>query len=312
MFERSCKMGKIAFVFSGQGAQYVGMGRDFYDNVPAVKRMYDSAEKRRPGTIFQSFEGDAQELKKTENTQPCLCLADLAAAVALKELGVIPDGTAGFSLGEIPALAFAGAFSFDDCFDIVCRRGELMGAVCGETGMAAVLKLDADTIEKVCRSHENVWPVNYNCPGQIVVSGSSASLEACLEDLRTVGARTVPLAVSGAFHSPFMVPASEKFGEFLRTCDRIRQPEIPVYSNETGERYGADIRTQMASQICHPVRWESLVRRMADDGYDTFIETGVGNTLKKFVEKILPGARCFAVSDMESAAKVKKELYGDA
>ena len=130
--------------------------------------------------------------------------------------------------------------------------------------------------------------------------------------VKAAGGAALPLKVAGGFHSPFMVPASEKFGEFLRTCDRIGQPEIPVYSNETGERYGADIRTQMASQICHPVRWESLVRSMADDGYDTFIDTGVGNTLKKFVEKILPGARCFAVSDTESAAKVKKELYGDA
>ena len=167
-------MGKIAFVFSGQGAQKAGMGKAFYETNETVQALFDGAEALRAGTLKQCFEGTAEELKETQNTQPCLYLADLAAAIAVSEAGITPDGVAGFSLGEIPALAFAGAYSHLDGFQLAMKRGEVMAKAAAEhpASMLAVMKLENEKTEEICKQFRQVYPVNYNAPGQLVVAGA--------------------------------------------------------------------------------------------------------------------------------------------
>ena len=164
-------MGKIAFVFSGPGAQYSGMGKSLYETVDAAKKLYDACEELRPGTMEQSFSGSDEALKLTQNTQPCLYLVDLSAALSLEEKGIKADAVAGFSLGEIAALAYAGAYSHTDGFSLVTKRGQLMGKAAEEndTSMTAVLKLDADTVSNAAKEFEGLYAVNFNCPGQTVV-----------------------------------------------------------------------------------------------------------------------------------------------
>jgi [acyl-carrier-protein] S-malonyltransferase len=302
-------MGKIAFVFSGQGAQHVGMGQDFYENIPAVKALYDACEAIRPGTLEQSFTGDGTALKQTENTQPCLYLADLAAAVALRENGITPDGAAGFSLGEIPALAFGGAYTPTDGFSIACKRGACMAAASQgvEASMLAIVRIPYEQAEELAKPYDKVYPVNYNAPMQLVVSGDKEQLTALRKDVKAAGGKAVPLAVSGAFHSPYMTPAVEPFGKALESFE-VRLPELPVYANFTAMPYTGDPKKLMCSQVNHPVLWTTLIRNMAAEGFDTFIEVGAGNTLQKLVTQILPECTAFCVENMEGLQTVLDTL----
>ena len=199
-------MGKIAFLFAGQGAQYPGMGKSLTEISPKAASMFELADSIRPGTSRQCFEGDPAELTQTANTQPCVFTVDLAAAYALEEAGVHADVAAGFSLGEMAALTFAGSFSEKDGFSLVCRRGELMQEAAQEhpSAMAAVLKLKDETVEQLCAGFPDVYPVNYNCPGQLVVAGGTEHLEQFCELAAEAGGRAKKLAVGGGFHSPFM------------------------------------------------------------------------------------------------------------
>lgn len=282
-------MEKTAFMFSGQGAQFAGMGRELYESFASVRRLFDEAEAIRKGTLAQMFFGSEEELKRTENTQPCLYLADLAPALALCEEGRTPAAVAGFSLGEIPALAFAGAFSFVDGFGIACDRGRCLGEAAKKVNAAmyAVMKLDDETVERLCEGYEQVYPVNYNCPGQLVVSGELGALSAFSKEVTEKGGRCVPLKVGGAFHSPFMDEAAEAFAEALKQYE-IKSPRLPVYSNLTGKQYEGDVRLLMRKQVNHPVRWSALLKNMAEDGISCFIETGVGDVLKKLAVRTLP------------------------
>ena len=302
-------MGKIAFVFSGQGAQKAGMGKDFYEKNETVKALFDGAEEIREGTLPQCFEGTAEELKETRNTQPCLYLADLAAAIAVLEAGIMPDGVAGFSLGEIPALAFAGAYSYLDGFQIACARGKAMAkaAAANPASMLAVMKLDNVKIEEICNGFKQVYPVNYNAPGQLVVAGAKEEMEDFNKAIREAGGRGMPVAVGGGFHSPFMDEAAKEFGEAAAAFG-LKQPAITVYSNFTTEPYGENVLELMANQINHSLRWQESIERMAADGFDTFIEVGVGDTLKKLIRRILPDAKVYSVSNMEEVQKIKEEL----
>lgn len=302
-------MGKIAFVFAGQGAQHIGMGRELYASSPAVKNLFDEAEARRPGTLALMFEGDETELKKTANTQPCLYLADLAAAAALREAGIVPDAVAGFSLGEIPALAFAGAYSDAEGFDLACVRGAAMGkaAEAVSASMAAIVKMTNGQVEAICSRFEQVYPVNYNCPGQLVVSARTDVMKEFCDAVKAEGGRALPLNVSGGFHSPFMNDAAAEFGAYLVKAD-IRTPELPAYSNYTADLYGDEVKQLLEMQIKSPVRWEGIIRKMAADGFDTFVECGPGSTLSKLIAKILPDARTFAVETAEQAEAAAKEL----
>ena len=302
-------MGKIAFVFSGQGAQKAGMGKAFYEVDATVKSLFDGAEVLRNGTLSQCFEGTAEELKETQNTQPCLYLADLAAAIALSEAGITPDGVAGFSLGEIPALAFAGAYSHLDGFQIACARGKAMAKAAAEhpASMLAVMKLENAKIEEICKKFKQVYPVNYNAPGQLVVAGAKEEMDAFSKAVREAGGRGMPVAVGGGFHSPFMDEAAKVFAEEIETFER-KQPAIPVYSNFTTEPYGENVLELMTNQINHSLRWQESIERMAEDGFDTFIEVGVGDTLKKLIKRILPEAKVYNVSNLEEIEKVKEEM----
>ena len=203
-------MGKIAFVFSGQGAQYSGMGKALYASSPAAKAVFDMADSLRPGTARQCFEGSMEELTQTVNTQPCVFAVDLAAARALAERGIQPDCVAGFSLGEIAALAFAGVLSDEEAFRLVCKRGELMDKAARENpgAMVAVLKLTSAQTEELCQRFEKTYPVNYNSPAQTVVATTTENADAFCQAVKAAGGKAKVLPVSGAFHSPFMADAA--------------------------------------------------------------------------------------------------------
>lgn len=291
-------MGKIAFLFAGQGAQYPGMGKSLTEISPKAASLFELADSIRPRTSRQCFEGDPAELTQTANTQPCVFTVDLAAAYALEEAGVHADVAAGFSLGEMAALTFAGSFSEKDGFSLVCRRGELMQEAAQEhpSAMAAVLKLKDETVEQLCAGFPDVYPVNYNCPGQLVVAGGTEHLEQFCELAAEAGGRAKKLAVGGGFHSPFMEQAASAYlQELLRIG--VNPPRISVYGNRTAAPYEENRETMLAEQMKNPVLWTKTVERMAADGVDTFVEVGPGKTLSGLVKRILPHAAVYRVED---------------
>ena len=294
-------MGKIAFVFSGQGAQYPGMGQSLAQCSPAAKAVFDLADSLRPGTSAQCFSGTAEELSITKNTQPCLYCVDLAAAKALEERGVRPDFAAGFSLGEAAAVTFGGILSEQAGFDFVCKRAAAMDAAAqgNPGGMAAVLKLSNETVEALCKEFTQVWPVNYNCPGQLVVAGEKEQLAAFGQKVKEAGGRAAPLAVSGGFHSPFMEDAARELDGFLAGA-KFRPGRLPVYANFTARPYGDDPRSLLVAQVKSPVRWQETVEALAGEGVDTFFECGPGKTLCGLIKKTVRTARVFQVQDQET------------
>ena len=302
-------MGKTAFLFSGQGAQRAGMGKDFYEHFASVRALFDAAEELRPGTLQQMFAGSDDELRQTENTQPCLYLADLAAAYALRDSGLQPEAVAGFSLGEIPALAFAGAYDGMTGFRLACARGASMARAGRNVNasMAAIVKLPDETVERLCAAYDHVWPVNYNCDGQIAVSGDRDELERLYADVAAAGGRSMPLNVSGGFHSPYMTAAAVGFSQVLQDA-ALREPRVQLYSDYTARPYAGDYRDLLTRQICSPVRWKQIIVHMREQGIDTFIELGPGKTLCGLIQKTDSTAKTLHVEDAESLAKTLEEL----
>lgn len=296
-------MGKIAFIFSGQGAQYSGMGKELYDNSPAAKAVYDMADSIRKGTSKQCFEGTTEELCKTVNTQPCVFTADLAAAYALVEKGIKPDCVAGFSLGEIAALAFSKMLSDEEAFKLVCKRGELMDKASTENpgAMAAVMKISPEQVEEVCSKFDKTYPVNYNSPVQTVVATTSENADAFCEAVKEAGGRAKLLAVSGAFHSPFMADAAKGLEEYMKDIE-FSQPQTVIYSDVTAQPYEGDFKALVKAQVESPVKWQTIVENMIADGVDTFIEVGVGKTLTSLVKRINGDVKAFKV---ETTADIK-------
>ena len=293
-------MSKIAFVFSGQGAQAPGMGKELYDCSPAAKAVFDLADSIRPGTSQQCFEGTQEELNVTINTQPCLFACDLAAAKAAQERGIQPDCAAGFSLGEAAAVACSGMLTEAEAFSMVCKRAELMNEAAQKNpgAMAAVMKLSPQQVEPLCGPIENAWPVNYNSPKQTVVAASADTIDQVVEAASAQRGRAVKLAVSGAFHSPLMHSAADGLREYLASVS-LREERLPVYANLTAEPYGEDKKETMAAQCENPVRWQKTIENMIANGVDTFIEVGVGKTLAGLIKKINPEVTVYQIENKE-------------
>lgn len=291
-------MGKIAFVFSGQGDQFPGMGKEMYEKYPAAKKIYDQCDNIRPGTSAQCFHGTEEELKETRNTQPCLFAMELAAASVLIEKGIAPDAVAGFSLGEVVAATVCGAFDNETGFRLVCKRGELMQSESEkfDTSMAAVVKLTPDQLQEVCDQYSDVYPVNFNCPGQITVSGLSSQMADFFSDVKAAGGRAIPLKVKGAFHSPFMKAAAAAFAVELEKAE-VKDRTIMLYSNLTAEVYTDDVTGLLSKQICSPVQWEKIIRNMIADGVDIFIEIGPGKTLTNMIRKICTDVKAISITE---------------
>lgn len=302
-------MGKIAFVFAGQGAQHPGMGLELNNNFSAAAEVFRRLDEIRPGTSKECFFGDESALLETKNTQPCMFAVEMACAAVLKEHGVKADMAAGFSLGEIAALTYSGAVSIEDGFKLVCKRGELMQAAATkmDTKMVAVLKLSNEDVERLCAEYSGVYPVNYNCPGQVSVAGLSESMPDFLKALRAAGGRSVPLKVNAGFHSPFMADAASEYLKELSAYN-LNTPTIPLYSNVTGMPYGENMKELLAKQISSPVLFEKIVRNMIKEGADTFIELGPGQTLCGLIQKIDPSVRAFGFSDQAGLDAILSEV----
>ena len=287
------------------------MGVALAHHSAAARKVYDMAEKIRQGTFAQLENADKAELSITKNTQPCLFCVDLAAAEALKENGIVPDMAAGFSLGEIPALAFTGVLSHEEAFKLVLTRANEMQLCAEETegGMAAVLGLSTDRVEEICEK-TGAFPVNYNCPGQIVVAAKKECLPLMVQAVKEAGGRAMLLNVSGAFHTPYMQKAAKALKKQLETCT-LHAPEIPLYSNVTGEVYQQPYAELIASQAASPVRFQNIVENMAANGVDTFIEVGIGKTLCGLIQKTIKDARTLSVTDVESLNMAITMLKGE-
>lgn len=282
--------GKIAFVFSGQGAQCPGMGKALCETSEAAAAVFALADRIRPGTSQQCFYGTKEELNLTINTQPCLFSVDLAAARAVEALGIRADLTAGFSLGEIAALAFSGALEDETAFRLVCKRAEFMqeAAERNPGAMGAALGIEAETLSKVLARFENAQAVNFNCPGQIVFAAKESDIDEIAAAVQENGGKFRRLAVSGAFHSRFMEDASRKMLEYLEHVS-VCPASVPVYANRTAEPYGEterEMKSLIAEQICSAVQWQSTIEQMIRDGASIFIETGEGKVLSGLIRKI--------------------------
>lgn len=306
-------MGKIAFVFAGQGAQSVGMGKDVYDAIPEAREVFTKADAVRPETSAQCFEADAAELMQTKNTQPCVYTVDLAMAAALEAAGIHADMAAGYSLGELAALTYAGAMTIEEGTRVVAERGRLMqiASEAHETGMAAVLKLQDDKVEEICAKYPDLYPVNYNSDGQVSVAGDKEQLQQMAGDVKAERGLAKILDVSGAFHSPYMNQAAEDFASFLKDAE-IRTVNMPVYSNRTALPYEGDYKQLLVEQIINPVYWKKLVRNMIDEGVDTFIELGPGKALTSMITRISKDVKMYRVSDMETLQKTVEGVKNNA
>lgn len=303
-------MGKIAFVFSGQGAQAPGMGKELYECSDAAKAVFELCDGIRPGTSEQCFNGTKEELTVTANTQPDMFAVEVAAARALVEAGIQPDALAGFSLGEISALAFSGAVSLEDGFKLVCRRGELMqeASNAADSAMVAVVKLPPEKVEELAGQFDQVYPVNYNSPAQTVCAGLSSSMDGFKAAVKAAGGRALPLKVSGAFHSPFMSSAAKGLAEVLAPME-FGTPSCPLYSNVTAQPYeDGQFKDLLSRQVENPVRWQTIVENMIATGVDTFIEVGPGKTLAGLIGKINSDVRALNVEDAESLKHTIEEV----
>ncbi|CAI6260970.1 Malonyl CoA-acyl carrier protein transacylase [Bacillus subtilis] len=302
-------MSKIAFLFPGQGSQFIGMGKELYEQVPAAKRLFDEADETLETKLSSLiFEGDAEELTLTYNAQPALLTTSIAVLEKFKESGITPDFTAGHSLGEYSALVAAGALSFKDAVYTVRKRGEFMNEAvpAGEGAMAAILGMDAEALkqvtDKVTEEGNLVQLANLNCPGQIVISGTAKGVELASELAKENGAkRAIPLEVSGPFHSELMKPAAEKLKEVLDACD-IKDAAVPVISNVSADvmTEKADIKEKLIEQLYSPVRFEESINKLIAEGVTTFIEIGPGKVLSGLVKKVNRRLKTIAVSDPET------------
>ena len=280
---------KQFYVFPGQGAQYTGMGKDLYDNHVEVREMMERANEILGFRLTDiMFEGTAEELKQTKVTQPAVFLHSVAMA---KALGITPSAVAGHSLGEFSALVVSGALAFEDGMRLVSKRAQAMQACCEavEGGMAAILALSDEQVEQICAETEGVVvAANYNCPGQLVISGEKAAVEAACVKAKEAGARrALPLPVGGAFHSPLMEPAREELEKAIAEA-AFRTPSCPIYQNVDAMPHTdpEEIKQNLIAQLTAPVRWTQIVQQMLADGVEQMTELGPGTVLQGLVKKV--------------------------
>ena len=298
-------MHKTAFLFSGQGAQATGMMQDLYQASLAARTVFETADRCLGRSISTlCFEAPQEELNLTHNTQPCVLAAELAAYAAIMEKGVKADAVAGFSLGEYGALVAAQAIGMEDAFKVIQIRADAMqeAVPVGKGGMAAVMKLSKEEVELLCQEAGGyVIPVNFNCPGQIVVSGEMDAVDRLVALASSRKLRVMKLPVSAPFHCAMMEPASSKLETAFKEI-AFQIPAIPCYSNVDARPYkdGNSIAQQLCLQAKSPVLWEQTIRRLHDEDVATFIELGPGNTLSKFVKKTLEDVRIFNVNSIET------------
>ena len=305
-------MSKVAFVFPGQGAQYVGMGKDFYEQIPVSRKVYTIASEvtglNLPGLCFKENE----QIDITEYTQIAMLATEAAMLAALQEKGVKADVAAGLSLGEYGAILTAGAMSLEDVFRVVRQRGILMQKAVPTGGaMCAVLGMDGEKIAKICEETEGIVSVaNYNCPGQIVITGEEGAVAAAAEKLKEAGARRcIPLKVSGPFHSEMLKGAGDKLAGVLVDVE-LKEFSMPYVTNVTADYVTdiSEIKELLGRQVYSSVRWQQSVERMIADGVDTFIEIGPGRTLTGFLKKINKNVTGLHIEKVEELEEVVRLL----
>ena len=308
---------KTVFMFSGQGAQYAGMGKDLYDNYAVAKEVFDRADEVLGYSIKDICFSDEEKLGLTEFTQPAILTMSIAAMKVMQENGINADMTAGLSLGEYSALVASGAMKFEEAVALVQKRGKFMAEAVpnGKGGMFAIIGLDTELVEKSCEEAVKeiggvAVPANYNAPGQIVIGGDAATDEKAAEIAKEKGAKmAVKLKVSGPFHTSLLQPAADKLLPELEKMN-IGKMEIPVYTNVTAEtlKNESEIVSTLAKQVVSPVRWEHIIKNMYDAGADTFIELGPGKTLCGFVKRTVKGVVNVNVEDTASLEKALKKI----
>lgn len=305
-------MNNIAFVFPGQGSQSVGMGKELYDNYPVAKAVFDEADKALGFSITDMcFNGPEEELRKTFNTQPAILTMSIACFRVLQEKGITPSVVAGHSLGEYSALVAAGALTFSDAVQLVRKRGQFMqeAVPLGEGSMAAVMGMERSEVIRICEQAQSevgaVQAVNFNCPGQIVIAGTTAAVDKAIELLKAAGAkRAIPLPVSAPFHSTLMKPAAVRLsGELDKII--VSDAQIPVVANVNGKviQQSAAIKQSLVDQAASPVLWEDCVAGIVDTGAAIFVEVGPGKVLTGFTKKIAKEAETLNVEDVASLEK---------
>ena len=303
---------KTAFLFPGQGAQKCGMGESFAKYDEAAKKVYENASRLLDLDMEELVFTENKKLDMTEYTQAAMVTTGIAMLKVIEKTALKADVCAGLSLGEYEALYLAGAISEEDAIVLARHRGKLMqeAVPLGVGTMAAVLNLDAAVIEDCLKDIENVWIANYNCPGQIVISGTVAAVEKASEKLKEAGAkRVLPLNVSGPFHSGLLKPAGDKLYEYLKNVE-IKKPTIPYVANYTAEFVydDKDIKELLRKQVFGSVRFEQSIRNMLKEGVDTFIEIGPGKVLSGFVKKIDKEAKVYSIETVEDMNNIIKEL----
>jgi [acyl-carrier-protein] S-malonyltransferase len=310
-------MGKIAFIFAGQGAQYAGMGKELAENISICKEVYEEADKALGFEISKlCFEGAKEDLDKTENTQPAIVTTSIACLKALEQRGIRPDVTAGLSLGEYSALVCSGALAFEDAVKLVRKRGRFMqeAVPAGVGTMAAVLGLTAEEVKSLCSeaSHAGiVEAANFNCPGQIVIGGEVEAVRIASEKAKELGAKVMPLSVSAPFHTSMLKPAADKLQEELESVE-FGKMNVPVITNVTGDYINetGDIKDLLKRQVMSSVLWENTIRKMIEDGVDTFIEIGPGKVLSGFIKKVDRKVKVANVEDLKSLEKALETIGG--